>query len=279
MFYPLMLLETASNPFSSPDYIFEPKYDGIRVEFSNVDIPLLYTRNGNLINRQFPELLPKLDKKLIVDGELIALNHDEKEDFEGIMKRFRMKKEEKIREHTKIIPISYKVFDLLYFDGQDLRNKTLKERKALLEKSVEDNNVIQKVDYKVNVGADYFEQVVNNNMEGMVAKKLNSLYIGKRSSSWLKIINWLDVEALIAGYRKKDHALLCCHESGKTLGLVLSGMSPTQKEAFFRIAKQLHNQEDSHYYYLKPLLKCRLKGRGFLSTGILRSPIFIDFIL
>jgi len=279
MFYPPMLLETAPGPFYSSDFIFEPKYDGIRVQFSNIYKPILYTRNGSIINTQFPELLDSLSKNVVIDGELIGLTKEGKEDFEGVMKRFRMRKKEKIADHITLNPISYKVFDILYYEGQDLRNKILLERKDLLEDIIVENNIVNIVPHIIADGINYFEHVKKFGLEGMVAKKLSSPYLGKRSSYWLKVINWLETDAIISGYRKKDNALLCSHKDGTTLGLVLNGISTNQREALLKVAKQLIHREDSEYFYLQPLLKCKLKGRGFLSNGILRSPSFIDFIL
>ena len=279
MFYPLMLLDTFPDPFSDSNFIFEPKYDGIRLEFSNIDSPKLYSRNGTKLNIQFPEILEGINKKVVLDGELIGLTKEGIEDFEGVMKRFRMKKEDKIKQHITINPVCYKVFDILNYKGEDLRNRPLCERKTILDEIIADNEIINKVPYIKEDGISFFTQVKENNLEGMVAKKLSSAYKGKRSSSWLKIINWLNVNAIITGYRKKDNAILCSHEDGKPLGLVLYGMSPAQREAFFKIANKIKVREDSQFFYLEPLIKCRLKGRGFLSNGILRSPIFIEFII
>lgn len=279
MFYPLMLLDTFPDPFSDSNFIFEPKYDGIRLEFSNIDSPKLYSRNGTKLNIQFPEILEGINKKVVLDGELIGLTKEGIEDFEGVMKRFRMKKEDKIKQHITINPVCYKVFDILNYNGEDLRNRPLCERKTILYEVIADNEIINKVPYIKEDGISFFTQVKENNLEGMVAKKLSSAYKGKRSSSWLKIINWLNVNAIITGYRKKDNAILCSHEDGKPLGLVLYGMSPAQREAFFKIANKIKVREDSQFFYLEPLIKCRLKGRGFLSNGILRSPIFIEFII
>lgn len=278
MFYPLMLLETAQSPFSSSDFIFEQKYDGIRLEYSNIDQPLLYTRNHTLVNNQFPELLIHPPRNVILDGEILWFNSTENEDFEGIMKRFLLKKDSKILQEASTHPITYLVFDILYYQGKDLRSKSLLERKDILKELVFDNPYIGKVQSIDTNGLDLFQQIKEANGEGIVAKRKASPYIGARTGNWLKIIHWIEAEAIIYAYRKKDHALLCLHQDGRHMGLVTSGMNRIHREAFFKIAKGIQTAEDKEYFYLEPLLRCKLKGRGFTVKGTLRSAIFVDFI-
>ena len=279
MFYPLMLLETTKAPFNSADFVFEPKYDGIRAQYSNLDAPFLYTRNRNIINKQFPEVLSSLSGKMVLDGEIITLDSTGKEDFEGIIKRLFMRKDTKISEIAASKPSVYHVFDILFYKDEDLRNRPLVERKKILNDVIADGPIIKNIPYLDTYGEEYYREVVAGSMEGMVAKKKQSRYIGKRSWDWQKIINWIEIEAIISGYTKKDHALVCIHPDGRPLGQILHGMSPVQREAFFKISTSIKTREDSLYVYLEPILKCKLKGRGITSKGSLRSGIFLDFIL
>lgn len=279
MFFPPMLLETAKTVFSSSDYIFETKYDGIRLIYSNVTEPILYTRNKGIATKQFPELLPNLPPDTVLDGEAMVFDPLGRDDFEGIKKRFFMRKDEKIKQSVISHPVTYMVFDILYHEGKDLRNLPLMERKEILFDLISDSRTISKVSFIETNGEELFQKARKNNLEGIVAKGKNSTYIGRRSSNWLKIINWIETTAIITGYRKSDHALVCCHEDLSPLGIVLTGMTPVHREAFFKIAKTIIKGEDRDNFYLEAHLKCRLKGRGFTSKGILRSPQFIDFIL
>jgi len=279
MFYQPMLLETSKSVFSSPNHIFETKYDGIRILYSNVEKPILYTRNRGVVTKQFPELLIQPPPNTILDGEVVVFDADGKDDFEGIKKRFFMKKEEKIFKYAQSLTATYMVFDILYHQGRDLRNLDLMERKSILQDVLEEQESIRRVSFVDTKGEELFNEIHQKNLEGIVAKQKTSKYVGKRSPQWLKIINWLTVEAVITGYRKKDNALLCCHPDLRPLGLLLSGMSPVHREAFFKIAKGIKTGEDKEYIHLEPLLRCQVKGRGFTSKGILRSPIFVDFIL
>ncbi len=278
MFFPLMLLETANSPFTSEDYIFEQKFDGIRAQYSNIEAPLLYSRNKNIISKQFPELLEGLSERVVLDGEIIALDSEGKEDFEGIIKRLFMRNTSKINTIAAAKPAVYHVFDILYYRDKDLRHQPLMDRKKILEDAIAERPSLKRLEFIDGFGEKLFKRVVDDGMEGMVAKKKSSIYVGKRSWYWQKIINWIETEGVIAGYTKKDNALLCQHPDGRALGHILHGMTPVQKEAFFKIASSIKTHEDAQYIYLQPILRCRLKGRGMTSKGALRSGIFVDFI-
>ena len=167
---------------------------------------------------------------------------------------------------------------VLYYGGKDLRNLPLLERKIILDDLVKDYPSLQKVSFIETKGEELFEEIKRKNLEGIVAKRKSSQYVGRRSPHWLKIINWIESEAIITGYRKQDNGLICNHPDLTPFGIVLSGMSPVQREAFFKIAKTIKIGEDKDSVILEPILKCQLKGRGFTSKGIMRSPIFVDFI-
>lgn len=281
MFFKPMLLETASNPFNSSDFIFEGKYDGIRLEYSNVNSPILYTRNGNIVTQQFPELLTKPIPDIILDGEAIVQDGEGGDDFEGIIRRLRLRKQEKISAAIGALPVTYYIFDILYHKGQDLRQKPLMERKEILLEAVapHQNERIKIIQWINAEGISLFNEIKERSMEGIIAKEKNSLYLPRRSNKWLKIINWIDIEGIIYGYRKEDNALLCQWSSGQEIGVVHQGMTPEEKSAFLKIAKSIIIEEDSKAVYVEPVLRCKLKGRGITSSGLVRSPVFVDFIL
>lgn len=279
MFFPLMLLKTAPGPFSSKDYIFERKFDGIRIEYSNIEGPQVFTRNQSLVNHQFPELLFPFEETMILDGEAVSLDDQGNEDFERIIKRFFMKNQTKIQKNAREAPVTYLVFDVLYYRNQDLRNVPLLERKAILQEILLPYSNITIIPFIEDEGLDFFEKIREESREGVIAKKKDSSYVGKRSSQWMKIINWVETEARITGYRKKDRGLLCTHMDGKPLGVILTGFDSVQRQAFFKIAEGIYLNEDREFVYLQPVLKCKLRGRGFVSSGGLRSASFVDFIL
>ncbi|MED3687259.1 hypothetical protein P4534_00155 [Peribacillus butanolivorans] len=100
-----------------------------------------------------------------------------------MMERFQSKNS----EHA----IQYCVFDVIYYNGQKVTHLPLHERKELLDKIVEDTDLICKVRWKYGNSPAYFDLVKQQGLEGIVQKKANSKYhIGKRSHDWLKVINY-----------------------------------------------------------------------------------------
>ncbi|KAB3526335.1 ATP-dependent DNA ligase [Alkaliphilus serpentinus] len=281
MFFKPMLLETAPHPFNSTRCYFEMKYDGIRLEYSNIQGFNLYTRNGNLVTSQFPELAQYPLPGVVLDGEAIVEDCQGKDDFEGIIKRLRLKKKDKIEAAIMALPVTYYVFDVLYNKGEDLRQKPLTNRKAILREVLKasNNTHIRIVDWIDTQGEELFRKAQDHSMEGIIAKEKSSQYLSRRSNKWLKIINWLDLEGVIYGYRKEDHALLCKDDKGLEIGVIHQGMTPDQRRAFLNIAKDIKVDEDKKAVFIEPLLRCKLKGRGFTSSGMVRSPVFMDFIL
>ena len=127
-----MLATLTDRPFDDPDWVFETKWDGFRaIAVAGPGHASLYSRNGNDISRKYPTIckaLAAIEHEAVLDGELVAL------DEEG-HSRFQLLQNAE-REKTRLL---YCVFDLLYLDDQDLRGKTLLERKVELEKILPKN--------------------------------------------------------------------------------------------------------------------------------------------
>jgi DNA ligase 1 len=288
MFMPLMLVESAKNPFDDPSYLFEIKFNGIRGELIK-DIKgnvTLFTRHRTPITQKFPEFNDiQLPTNCILDGEIIVFNQNtEKDDFELVMQRFRANKKEKIRSLIDEIPAVYIVFDILFYKGKDITDLTLIERKRILEETLVDSIHANKIKYVNEKGIELFEAVQQRGLEGIVAKNLYSKYFcGHRPKhAWYKVINWTYVDAYITGYRKNQFGLLCAiKENGrfKNVGIVELGMTPVQRQAFYGVVKDLIIDEDKMFYYIDPVLRCKIKGRGRTNKGYLFTPVFCDFIL
>ena len=134
-----MLATLASEPFSDPKWLFEPKLDGFRIlAFIRRGEVTLLTRNGNDFTSHYPwvaqDLAAYSDSEMVVDGEMAALNDKGVPDFnlmqhsaEIAIKGLRLEGE---------YPIVYYPFDLLHLDGKSLLNLPLHERKGLLKESL-----------------------------------------------------------------------------------------------------------------------------------------------
>src|SRR4029453_7125615 len=137
MFMKPMLMTRHEKPFDDEDYIFEPIIDGHRLQLSFIASKArLYTRHSNEVTRQYPELhnVPlRQPADVVLDGEVAYVNPETGTiEFDTLQERYRLKKEPRIRDARRIYPVKFFVFDILYYNGVDLRETPLLERKKLL---------------------------------------------------------------------------------------------------------------------------------------------------
>jgi len=174
----------AKQPFSNPDWLFEPKWDGYRAICFLQDGAVRFTsKNRKNLTDRFPELLqiPKSIKatSAILDGEIVALDEEGLPCFDGL----------RSRKHDAHCVVVYYAFDLLYLDAKDLTQTPLLSRKTTLRKILpkKPTKRIRYTDHIIGDGGPLFEELEKLNLEGMVAKRIDSLYVGGRTRAWLKI--------------------------------------------------------------------------------------------
>jgi DNA ligase-1 len=286
MFISPMLLQTAAGPFSHSDYIFEPKIDGHRLIYSQQSENVrLYTRHDNDCTRQYPELQLPFDDDVILDGEVACVDPATGvSDFESVMSRFQTRRADKIQQLTTTLPAYYAIFDVLQYKGQDLRGLPLMRRKEILAGLTLPSGSFGVVPFVVGAGETLFGQIEARGMEGIVGKRKNSVYeIGRRSHAWQKIINWTYADVYITGYRKQEFGWLAAvpGPSGKlrAAGIIELGASPVHKQAFWGVAAQLVTDEDKEFVHLAPKLRAKVRMRNWTKSGMLRSPVFREFIV
>ncbi|WP_332628855.1 ATP-dependent DNA ligase [Halalkalibacter flavus] len=185
---PMLLQESTSPPEDYANVITELKLDGVRLIYSNVSgTPKLFTRHSLEVTHLFPEItkLP-LPKGIILDGELISVNSENKPDFPRLMERFRSDKV------NATIPIQYVAFDLLFYKGKQITQLPLIKRKTLLNEVIPTDTItIVTSQWVEGNSKTYFDVVKEYDLEGIIVKKPQSKYqAGKRSKDWLKIINY-----------------------------------------------------------------------------------------
>jgi len=173
-----MRLRLVKEPFNNPDYIFELKHDGFRAVtyIQNGECKIL-SRNSRVL--RFPSLSKDLSslrlEDAIIDGEIIHI------DANGIS-RFN----DLLRNRSRAVLYA---FDLLWLDGDDLRQQPLLDRKKRLEKLV--RTIGLRLMYAQHVegeGKDLFLEICRNDLEGVVAKRKMGIYKDD-GNSWVKIKN------------------------------------------------------------------------------------------
>ncbi|PZE22288.1 hypothetical protein [Paenibacillus xerothermodurans] len=285
MFIAPMLLQQREKPFSDPAYVFEPKIDGHRVILSRRDGETrLFTRHQTDCTKQYPELWnPLVDGDVMLDGEVCCIDPATGNiDFELVMDRFQLKKQDKIDTFTVQRPVHFVVWDILYHNGRSLCDLPLTERRSILESVLQTNANFSIVPQIQEHGEALYQSIVARSMEGMVAKRKDSKYVSRRSPDWLKIINYQYSEVYLAGIRKEDFGWLAHVEengSKRPAGIIELGVKPIHKTAFSTVSKQLIIGEDRQFVYLDPKLKARVKFRNWTRNGSLRTPVFLDFVV
>src|SRR5262245_18264556 len=183
---PLMLATLEERPFSSPEWIFEIKYDGVRVLAErNGDAIELYGRNGAQITNRYPELREALKKlpieHFIIDGEIVAFDDRGQPNFQRLQARMHLTNPRDVELGMAAAPVEGFFFDCLALGGHDLRLLPLVYRKEFLKSFLPLLGRAHYSDHVAEAGKAFFDAASERGLEGIVAKKANSRYVGGRS--------------------------------------------------------------------------------------------------
>ena len=284
-----MLLEEVNAPFNSQDYIFEIKFDGIRATiFANSKELKIYSRNKQDITYLYPELdnIRYIVKgNTIFDGEIIVMQNG-KPSFNKLQERIRLKDKKKIEQLVKNNPVIYVCFDILY-DNKSLINLPLLKRKKILNK-YEDNDCFLKSKYIEETGVNLFRNIQKADLEGIVAKKKDSIYeINRRSDSWVKIKNLKEELFFIGGFIEKKSNFVISLVLGeyKNNKLYYVGkVTLSKKSSLYNVLKKekvmnksvFCNYDEKLVNYLKPMLKCKVRYLERTKNNHLRHPTIYE---
>jgi bifunctional non-homologous end joining protein LigD len=284
-----MKAQLVEKPFDDDRWLFEVKWDGIRlVSFIDDGKVTLQTRAGRIVDAEYPQLQAISRfvnaRQAVLDGEVVVLDEEGRPSFQLLQNRGKESR-----------PMQYQVFDVVYFDGQQLFKVPLEDRKRLLHDIVRDSGVLQYSDHVLAQGKAFFKAAQEKRLEGIVAKLRDSSYQpGVRSSAWLKIKAHLQQEVVIGGFteprasRKYFGSLLVgVYENGKlvytghvgggfdekTLADVYKLMKPLiVKQAPFSGTPPRGNEKPT---WVKPVLVAEVKFAEWTRDGVMRQPVFL----
>ena len=282
-----MLATLTDKPFCDPDWVFETKWDGFRaIAVGKPGQGTLYSRNLNDISRKYPPIctaLAKIQHEVVLDGELVALDEYGRSRFQLLQNAE--------RETARLL---YCVFDLLYLDGEDLRSKTLLERKATLKKILPKSRFLLYSEHVRGEGIDAFNRAKCAHEEGIMAKLSSGLYhSGFRTREWLKVKASQEQEVVIVGFtaprrsRKYFGALVLAVREGKgwryvgragtgfdadTLHTVYQKLAPliTDKKPVPEKVPDVGNTT-----WVKPKLVAEVKFTEWTAAEEMRHPVFL----
>src|SRR5437868_13345415 len=295
-----MLAETREQPFSKPGWLFELKLDGYRVRAGReAGGARLVTRNGHDIAPAFPEISRALTALpydgYIFDGELVVPDEAGRPSFQRLQNRAKVSRALEVRRAAVDAPAMLYVFDLLAFEGYDLRPLPLEQRKAPLEQIVPRVGPIKYLTHFEKDGEALYEQVVKMGLEGIVAKKADAPYRAGRSPNWLKIRGDRVDDFVVVGFTRPKGSRsgfgaldLGAYENGKLVysGRAGSGFSAAQLKDVSAVLERGVRPtpafsgpvpQDSGHTWVEPTLIAEVRYKEWTNEGLLRQPVFVRF--
>lgn len=300
--FPLNLAKVAEQPFDGAAWLFEIKYDGVRaLAIRDGEHVRIFARSGTEVTERYPEVALAFDAlpfdRFVMDGEIVALNDDGRPNFSRLQNRMHIQDPAAARKLSFSIPVIDFVFDLLAFDGFELRSMPLEERKEILRKLIRGEGPIRYCDDIVGRGRDFFNAAAEAGLEGIVAKKRDSAYRGVRTPDWMKIKCPRARRFVIGGYTDPDGSrthfgalLLGVYEnderlrfvgkvgtgfSGDTLKAIHERLKPLARDASpFRPAKNGERPVERGSHFVEPKLAAEVRFAELTDEGCVRHPSF-----
>lgn len=293
-----MLATLVDKAFDEPGWLFEVKWDGYRViiYLENGEVEMR-SRNNKSFNEKFYSLYNILERwkiNAVLDGEIIVINDKGVSNFSNL---------QNWRSEADGELILY-LFDVLWLEGYSLMQLPLTERKKILQSIPLPSSGIR-ISESFDAGAtEFFEVAKKLNLEGIIAKKADSIYLPeKRTKDWLKIKTGKRQEVVIGGFTNNEgsnkvfSALLVGVNENGTLsytGKIGTGFSQKLQQQMMEQFNPLitdkmpfdhepdinkpsrfrPNPPMAKATWLKPQLICEVSYAELTSDGIMRHPSF-----
>ena len=270
------------------DWLYEMKYDGYRIlSFIEGNTVRLATRNGNDYTGRFQEVAHSLlelagERAMVLDGEMAVIDSSGKTDF-GALQNYRKSQKGSL---------TYIIFDLLALDGEDLREHKLTDRKEKLEELMKD--APPHLYYSRHVtgkGKESFDAANAAGMEGIMGKRMDSVYSGTRNGDWIKMKCYKRQEFVIGGFslsnkktRGVSSLLLGVYEEEKLVyvGRVGTGFNDQDMEYLLKKFESIISTESpfqsvppakagEKVTWLRPELVAEVSFAGWTKENLLRQ--------
>jgi bifunctional non-homologous end joining protein LigD len=293
-----MLATLVDKPSEKSGWLYEIKWDGYRaISYMNEgNVEIRSRNNKDFTKKYYPVTNALKDWKInaVVDGELVVVNDKGLPDFNALQS-WRSEADGEL---------VYFLFDLLWLEGHNVMNLPLKQRRKILEQIVPSASIIKLSENFDISGPEFFTLADKMGLEGILAKKEDSVYTpDARSKDWLKIKTQKSQEAIICGYTKNENtskkfsALLLGVYHGKELefiGPVGTGFTTQVQTEILEKLKPLLTKEcpfepepdynkpsrfrpnppPAKVTWVKPKVVAEITYRALGSDGSLRHPSF-----
>jgi bifunctional non-homologous end joining protein LigD len=300
-----MLASLADAPLDDPQFVYEPKYDGIRAiaEIAPNGRVRLWSRLGNEKTHQFPEITAALEKwarrrkePLVLDGEIVALDDTgEPTGFQQLQGRIHV-----LEPSTPPGPsrprVAFIAFDILREGKTDYRDRPLHERRAALERIFgRTGSPLLRLSRQVRGdGRALHKEALERGWEGLIAKHADSLYkSGKRTPDWRKLKIVHEQEFVIGGWTEPRQTrsyfgalLLGVYDGPDLIYVGHTGTGFTEKELarVMKLLKPLETKEcpfkncpktNERPHWVRPELVAQIKFTEWTADGKLRHPVYL----
>ncbi len=292
------------SPPATGEWIYELKWDGYRaIAVKDGTSVELFSRNEKPFSLDFPEVLDAIRKlrvdRAVLDGEIVAVSANGQPSFQLLQAH---------RSGQARPAIFYYAFDLLNYEGLDLLDMPLCERKEKLAAMLEEEEEVLRYSAGLTGGVDeMLQQIRARGMEGLIGKRSDSLYQpGARNGDWVKLKCVNEQEFVVGGYtapkggRKQLGAIHVGYYEGRDFryaGKVGTGFDEAGLQEMRKLLDPLH--QDSTPFtdiptktagkwtrnmspaamkvaaWVKPQVVCQVKFAEWTSDGALRHPVFL----
>ena len=276
-------------------WLHEIKFDGYRfLAHLQRGRAILITRNGKDWTERFHAVAEGLKgikaKTAILDGEAVVLDAEGRSDFQALQAM--------LKDEKPATP-DYYVFDLLYLNGEDFRDRPLIERKEQLVKLLKASRPGRNIHLSEHVAGDagkLLHHACGMGLEGIISKRADAPYVSRRDASWLKSKCEQRQEFVIIGYTDPQGGrvafgslLIGYHDSRGRLvyaGRVGTGFDDTKLRNLLKTMQTLAvdksptdlpppRREIRHAHWIKPRLVAEIRFTGWTRDNVLRHPVFI----
>ena len=221
----------------------------------------------------------------------MVLDQDGRSDFQRLQLRFSVQRPS--AQLLRDAPVVYYVFDILFFNGYDLRHVPLIERKAFLKQILRENSQIRYSDHVLEKGKELYALAEERKLEGLVAKRISSPYPEGRTSLWQKIKLVQDIDAIVGGWTSprgsREHfgaLLMGLYDEGKLgyIGSVGTGFPAALQKRLWTQLQELKTPKSpfatppstrEKQHWVTPSLVARIQFSDWTDARHLRAPRFV----